>query len=109
MSIYKSKRWKTKRAAILRRDEYICQESKRYGKTVKATTVHHIFPVDHYPELMYVSENLISLSDDKHNMMHDRVTGKITELGKLWQEKAAPLLQEKGFNLLGTGEGLGFQ
>lgn len=99
MNIYKSKKWKVKRLIILRRDEYLCQESKRYGKSVKATTVHHIFPVEDYPELAYVSENLLSLSDDKHNKMHDRVTGKVTKLGKYWQEKASPLLQAKGFDL----------
>ena len=38
---YKSKKWKTKRQSILRRDEYLCRECKRYGKTTPATTVHH--------------------------------------------------------------------
>ena len=42
---YKSKRWIHKREAILRRDKYQCQLSKRYGKIRQAEVVHHIFPV----------------------------------------------------------------
>ncbi|WP_419877738.1 HNH endonuclease [Brevibacillus centrosporus] len=96
-SFYKSRKWKRKRSAILRRDEYMCQESKRYGKTEPATTVHHIFPLEDYPELALVDENLLSLCDKRHNTMHDRTTGEITELGKYWQDKVSPLLREKGF------------
>lgn len=39
---YKTIRWKKLRVAILKRDKYLCQESKRYGKTVPAVIVHHI-------------------------------------------------------------------
>lgn len=84
---YKSKRWLHKREVILKRDDYKCQESKRYGKTAGATTVHHIYPVEFYPELEFVNWNLISLSDSKHNEMHDRITHEITDKGKRWQEK----------------------
>lgn len=87
MKLYELKKWKKKRERILRRDEYMCQESKRYGKTVEATTVHHIYPVEEYPELAFEDWNLISFSDKKHNAMHDRKTRKITTLGKWWQEK----------------------
>lgn len=72
---------------MLRRDEYRCRESKRYGKSEPATTVHHIYPLELFPELALVDWNLISLSDKRHNMMHDRVTHEITELGRYWQEK----------------------
>ncbi|MDF2531626.1 MAG: hypothetical protein K0S47_3192 [Herbinix sp.] len=84
---YKNKRWAHKRAAILRRDKYLCQESKRYGKAVEATTVHHIYPAEFYPELAHENWNLISLSGTKHNAMHDRDTHELTELGKQWQER----------------------
>jgi 5-methylcytosine-specific restriction endonuclease McrA len=82
---YKDKRWIHKRSVILRRDEYLCQESKRYGKAVQATTVHHIYPVEFYPELAYIDWNLISLSDSKHNEMHDRDTHELTDKGKALQ------------------------
>jgi 5-methylcytosine-specific restriction protein A len=103
--MYKTKRWKAKRKRILRKAEYLCQESKRYGKHVTATTVHHIFPVDEYPSLAFVDENLLALSESKHNQMHDRSTGKITELGKYWQAKASPLLEGVFLCPKGTGRG----
>lgn len=87
MSFYKTRKWERKRAAVLRRDEYLCQESKRYGKTEEATTVHHIYPVEQYPELAFEDWNLISLSEANHNRMHVRNTGEVTELGKWWQER----------------------
>ena len=88
-SFYKSKRWKRTRAAILARDGYQCQESKRYGKAVPANTVHHIFPISDYPQYRWELWNLISLSNDKHNEMHDRNTGELTEEGKKLQERTA--------------------
>lgn len=91
---YKDKRWKRKRAKILRRDEYMCQQSKRYGKTEPATTVHHIYPLEFYPELALMDWNLISLCDKQHNAMHDRVTHEITELGKQWQERVRTQFEE---------------
>ncbi|MGM1048392.1 MAG: HNH endonuclease [Bacillota bacterium] len=88
---YKTKRWITKRAKVLRRDEYMCQESKRYGKTVAATTVHHIYPLEFYPEYALCDWNLVSLCEKQHNGMHDRVTHELTELGKQWQERVRHL------------------
>src|SRR5690606_6055346 len=87
VNIYKTQRWKRKRAAILRRDEYRCQEFKRYGQSIPATTVHHIYPLEQYPELAFVDWNLVSLSDTQHNAMHDRNTGEVTERGRYWQER----------------------
>lgn len=84
---YKSKRWLKKRAKILRRDEYMCQESKRYGKTEEATTIHHCYSFEEYPELAFEDWNLISLCSKQHNAMHDRTTHKMTELGLQWQER----------------------
>lgn len=78
---YKSKRWKSLRAAILRRDDYTCQESLRYGKHVQANTVHHIFPAKLFPEYQWMPWNLISLSQSVHNEMHVRDTDELTEKG----------------------------
>jgi len=79
--LYKSRRWELKREWILRRDEYTCQYSKRFGKRIDADTVHHIYPADLYPEYKYCDWNLTSLSNSNHNKMHDRVTNKLTEEG----------------------------
>lgn len=85
---YKSKRWQMKREAILRRDKYTCQYFKRFGKNREAEHVHHIYPADEYPEYAFEDWNLISLSKEAHNMMHERSTGALTVEGKKLQERA---------------------
>lgn len=81
MSFYTDPRWTRKRAKILHRDKYLCQESKRFGKKVSATIVHHIFPREDYPEFEWCDWNLISLSMAEHNRMHDRDTNELTAKG----------------------------
>lgn len=78
---YKTKQWKLKRAKIMRRDKYQCQISKRFGKSVEATTVHHIYPLEDYPQFALCDWNLISVGDKVNNQLHDRKTGKLTKLG----------------------------
>lgn len=90
---YKSKKWKKKRQSILKRDEYLCRECKRYGKTTQATTVHHVLPLEQRPELKLNSANLISLCDTCHNKMHDRYTNELTEKGKRWTDRISPHLK----------------
>jgi 5-methylcytosine-specific restriction endonuclease McrA len=80
-SFYKSARWQRLRAMVLRRDGYQCQVSKRYGKRVEATTVHHVFPREEFPEYQWEPWNLISLAGDVHDEMHDRQSGALTEKG----------------------------
>ena len=91
---YNSGRWKRKRAHILKCDGYMCQESKRYGKRINADTVHHIWPVEDYPEYQWYDWNLISLSNNMHNKMHDRNTNKLTALGKELRNIIHPALPE---------------
>ena len=43
---YKNTKWKGKRERILKRDEYLFRECKRYGKSVAATTVHHVISLE---------------------------------------------------------------
>jgi 5-methylcytosine-specific restriction endonuclease McrA len=93
-SFYKTARWKNKRERVLRRDHYMCQECKRYGKTTPAQTVHHINTLERFPELALVSANLISLCNACHEQMHDRLTGELTQAGERWREKVAPLLRD---------------
>lgn len=84
---YLTSKWKRKRKKILRRDEYLCQEAKRYGRTESAEMVHHIFTKEEYPELAFEDWNLISLSNRSHNSMHKRGTHELTAKGLIWQEK----------------------
>lgn len=86
---YQSRRWEHKRARIMRRDKYICQLSKRYGKMLQAEVVHHIFPADEYPEYQWEDWNLISITQNMHNKLHDRNTNKLTAQGKELLERTA--------------------
>lgn len=91
MDIYQDKRWKKKRKYILKRDEFLCQECKRYGRSATATTVHHIKPLEDYPELWLTDKNLISVCSKCHERFHDRMTDKLTESGmrlvkRIWNE-----------------------
>nr|DAQ32623.1 MAG TPA: NinG recombination protein [Caudoviricetes sp.] len=67
---YNSPNWRRKRLQILKRDGYMCQHCKRYGKAVPATTVHHIQHADEYPEMAFADKNLISLCEGCHNKQH---------------------------------------
>ena len=76
-----TRRWKRKREAILRRDGYLCQECKRYGRKrnghpVPAEVVHHIQHYDEHPELALDDGNLISLCEGCHNKMHPERGGQ---------------------------------
>lgn len=92
---YKSKQWKTLRGKILKRDKYICQYYKRFGKRVPATMVHHIYPADTYPEYAFKPWNLISLSNDAHELMHDRNTHELTAIGRSLQRRTRPPAKTK--------------
>lgn len=85
---YHSKRWKLLRARVLNRDKNLCQQSLRFGKRMQAVTVHHCFPAEQYPEYAFCEWNLVSLSIEQHNAMHDRETDMLTEIGKEWQRRA---------------------
>lgn len=78
---YNSLKWKHTARMVMRRDGYMCQLSKRYGKAVPAEVVHHIFPVDEFPEYAYEPWNLIALSRKMHNTLHDRNTDALTAEG----------------------------
>lgn len=86
---YLSAKWKRLRAAVLRRDGYMCQLSKRYGKRVQATHVHHIFPRESFPEYQLCAWNLISVCAEWHNKLHDRTTDALTAEGLRLMERVA--------------------
>ena len=78
---YKTRAWKRKRAAILRRDGYQCQECRRYGRTTQAVTVHHIKELEEYPELALADDNLVSLCAQCHNKAHPEKAGSRRRYG----------------------------
>ena len=81
-AFYRSPRWKRLRAAVLRRDGYLCQWSKRFGKRVEADTVHHVFPREDFPEYEWAAWNLVALSGAVHDSMHVRGSRELTGTGK---------------------------
>ena len=89
-AFYKSINWRKKQALILRRDEYICQECKRYGRTRPATTVHHIIPLTEDCSKRLDNKNLISLCANCHDSMHDRVNDKLTTAGENLKKRKYP-------------------
>lgn len=90
MNFYTSKAWLKKREHILRLDGYKCQYFRRYGKTVEAKIVHHIYPLKDYPQYKLCDWNLISVSMAAHNKLENRTTGELTEEGKALQERTKP-------------------
>lgn len=87
---YNGIKWKHLAQMALRRDGYMCQLSKRYGKAVPAEVVHHIYPVDEYPEYAYCPWNLISLSRAAHNRLHDRENNALTVEGVALMRRTKP-------------------
>ena len=87
---YGSTKWTKLRAGVLRAAGYRCQYAKRYGRREEATHVHHIWPVEDYPEYAWARWNLIALSTASHNAMHDRRTGKLTEAGEALRRRTRP-------------------
>lgn len=84
---YNSEEWKHKRLAILRRDQYECQDCRKRlqeakekdirlsamdAKIRRATQVHHIMELKEHPELALDEENLVSLCTQCHNVRHGR-------------------------------------
>ena len=93
---YKSGRWNRLRSQAMRRDGYICQQSKRYGRVTSAEMVHHILPRDIFPEYQWCLWNLVSLTNKEHDKLHDRVTNRLTDEGMRLVRR---LVLERGLDL----------
>ncbi len=87
---YGSSKWKKKRLKILRLDGYRDVIAAQYGRAEEATTVHHIYPADEYPEYAWEDWNLISVSQGTHNKLENRATGKLTAEGERLMRKTVP-------------------
>lgn len=77
-SFYDSAAWKRKRAQVLRRDKYMCQDCKRYGRMREAVEVHHIQHLEDAPELALDASNLVSLCKACHRKRHPEKGGTHT-------------------------------
>ena len=103
---YHSRRWRRVREKALKLAGYQCQESKRYGVTREATTVHHIWPAEQYPEYAYCIWNLLPLTTENHNAMHDRVSRSLTPLGEYWKRGSPPPQRENSRSRAMKGSGV---
>lgn len=86
---YKSRRWELLRSAILRRDGYMCQYCKMNNKRTNATCVHHVFPLQSYPQYALEHWNLMSLCDNCHDEMHNHFTGELSKKGTIIMRSVA--------------------
>lgn len=58
---YRSRAWRSVRLVALQRDHYLCQNCLRKKRFTRATEVHHIRPLEDFPELGLEVSNLLSL------------------------------------------------
>lgn len=86
-SFYKTKEWKRKRQAVLKRDVYQCRECTRYGRVTPADVVHHVNPLQVRPDLKLNEKNLISLCTSHHEAMHNKFNYELSKLGNEWKER----------------------
>ncbi len=87
---YKAPRWECARDQALRAYGYECQECRRFGYKRAATVVHHVWPVEQWPEFAWQSWNHLPLCGKCHDRMHDRITRKLTPLGERWRRRRSP-------------------
>lgn len=87
---YGKNKWKKKRAKILRLDGYKDRIAQRYGKSIEASVVHHIYPAEDYPEYAWCDWNLISVSVATHNRLHVRETRELTAEGRTLMRRTVP-------------------
>ena len=72
MRFYVTKAWKQIRLERLAKDNYLCQRCKERNLLIPATMVHHIKPLEDYPELALDINNLTSLCNTCHEQIEAR-------------------------------------
>lgn len=81
MKFYDSAKWIALRASVLRAAGYMDQLELRAGRKVEADRVHHIFPREKYPEYEAARWNLIAISAETHERLHNRAGNDLSALG----------------------------
>ena len=68
---YWSTNWRNTKNKILSRDHHECQVCKSKGRvTLDNLIVHHIKPLEFYPELKLSDANLLTVCIQCHNAIH---------------------------------------
>lgn len=76
---YHTSAWRRIRKLALQRDHYLCQACLKENRFTKATEVHHIKPLEDFPEFALELSNLQSLCWDCHEQTksHGREVVKV--------------------------------
>ena len=72
---YKTAKHRAWAQKVLRRDKYLCQQCKRYGKKVQARVAHHKVPLETDPSLAFALSNGEALCFACHNKLHPEKGG----------------------------------
>lgn len=81
---YKSKEWRSLSEAVMKENNYECQQCKKKGIHTRARSVHHVQWVNKHPRLALsrtytwngeTFNNLVPLCEDCHNKAHDKGAG----------------------------------
>ena len=86
---YRTPRWRRLREKILRRDGYMSVIARRYGQSVKANLVHHVWPAEDFPEYAWAPWNLVSITLEEHALLHN-LDGSLTPQGRALQARYRP-------------------
>lgn len=86
---YTCAKWRRLRASVLRAAGYRCQYFRRYGKNVEADRVHHVWPVEDFPEFAWCRWNLVALSLEAHRRMH-KPDGSLSAEGEALRRRTIP-------------------
>lgn len=82
-AFYQSQTWRNKRKQILKRDNHECQVAKSMGQVVTGKLIiHHIRPLEYFPDLALDDSNLIVVSHYYHNIIHELIT--LVESDEWW-------------------------
>lgn len=92
--IYYSNRWRTIRGQVLEQYHHICLYSFYVeNEIVLATDVHHIIELNDNSSLAFDEDNLISLSKEKHRLIHElykedkkKIQEQLREFKKRWKD-----------------------
>lgn len=94
---YRSSDWQELRRQALERDNYECQWCKKEGRVTNDSikepgqrkeivlNVDHKYPIEHYPKLALVLDNLQTLCVYHHNVKEGRVFGRTKK--KKWDDE----------------------
>src|SRR5690554_2336937 len=95
MRFYATKAWKQIRLERLSKDNYLCQRCKKKGLITAGTTVHHVKPLEDYPELALDINNLTSLCNTCHEQIEKRrQRWREKKKGKKKQRKARVIVSK---------------